>query len=47
MSQEQQSDQEDDCFGHDYEFLEKIPTEQGLQQLWYCINCGHENLRGD
>jgi hypothetical protein len=37
-----------DCFGHDYEYQESLPSgSNAVQALWSCIHCGHDNIIAD
>jgi hypothetical protein len=32
----------EECFGHDYEFAQSLPSDsEGFQELWTCIHCKH------
>lgn len=36
-----------DCFGHEYEYIECLPSgsKSAIQQeLWVCIHCNHERV---
>jgi hypothetical protein len=35
----------EECFGHDYEFMEPLPSSpEEFQELYRCIHCGHERV---
>jgi hypothetical protein len=36
----------EECCGHDYEFLETLPTadESYIQKLYVCVHCSHEKV---
>jgi hypothetical protein len=38
--------EENDCFGHEYEFLEPLPSseEDVYQELWVCIHCNQTRV---
>jgi hypothetical protein len=39
-------EEKEECFGHDYEFLEPLPSSEPdmFQELWIYIHCKHERL---
>jgi hypothetical protein len=39
-------DDNDDCFGHEYEFQEALLSSSNgvYQELWVCIHCNHERI---